>query len=250
MPFLIHLVRRKGSAFRIALFHRHPVLGQRPRLIRADDIDRPQRFHRRKLADNRIHLHHPRHAQSQDDGDNRRKPLRHSRYRQGNGRQQHIPHIPFLQHRHKKKKDTDKNCQCAQYLSKICQSFLERGHFLFRFADHPGNMANLGIHSRSDYDPLPSPIGYIRGHISHIPAIPDIRLIFRQIGRILIHRHRLACQGRFLDFQAHGPGKAQIRRNLPPRFQADDVSRHQVSRRNLHLPSAPFDDGMRACQLF
>ncbi len=226
MPFHVRLICRKDSAFRITFFHCHPVLCQRTRFIRTDHIDRSQRFHRRKFSDNRIYLHHPGYAQGENNSHDRRKPLRHSRHRQRNSRQQHITHIPFLHDRHKEKKYTDKNRQGAQHFPKIRQPFLKRCYFLLCLADHPGNMTDLGLHAYSNHNSFPSSIGHVRGHISHIPAIPDIRLALRHIVRILIHRYGLSRKCRLFNFQTHRFGKAQIRRNLASRFQTDDIPRH------------------------
>ena len=89
-------------------FHRHPVLGQGSRLVGADHAHRPQRLHRRKLPDDGVHPYHFRHAHGKADGDHSRKPFRHRRHGKGNGRDQHLHNVPFLNQRNKKQRAAEK----------------------------------------------------------------------------------------------------------------------------------------------
>ncbi len=144
---------RKSGFFRklsiqITLCHSHLVLGQRPGLVRADHLHRPQRLHRRKPAHNGFRLYHAGHAQSKHNRHNGRQSLRHSRHRKGDGSQKHVSHIPLLQQSHNKEQHTNPHRKGAQHLSKLSQPYLQRRQLLFMPVQHVRYMADPRVHTR------------------------------------------------------------------------------------------------------
>ena len=70
--------------------HRHFILSQRPRLVRADHRGAAQGLHRRQPADQGVAFGHPADAQRQGDGHDRGQALGDGRHREAQGGQKDI----------------------------------------------------------------------------------------------------------------------------------------------------------------
>ena len=87
--------------------HRHPVLRQGPRLVRADDAGASQRLNRRHPAHNPALCRHPPDTDGQYNGHNRRKALRNCRNCQTDGDQKHLQRLDMLEQPHQEDHRTD-----------------------------------------------------------------------------------------------------------------------------------------------
>jgi hypothetical protein len=87
----------------------HAILGERARLIRADDAGGAQRFHRREPVDERVVAGHAPHAARERDGRDHGQPLRHGGDRERDGGFQHEGELAARRHA-----DAEENQRDAQ----------------------------------------------------------------------------------------------------------------------------------------
>ena len=245
LPVPGHLLKKRRKAFflrelsvQITLHHRHFILGQRPRLVRADHLHRTQRLHRREPAHNGLCLYHAGHAQRQHDRHNGRQTLRHGGHGQRDGSQKHIPHIPLLQQSHDKEQHTDPHRQCAQYLPEFSQPYLQRRQFFLMPMQHVRYMTNPGVHARGCYNAEPAPLCHISRHVDHVPAA-CIRRLFLHIARLFFYGHRLSRKGRLFRKKSYTFNQSQVSRHPIPGLQDHNISRHQFLRRNIVMRAIP-----------
>ena len=158
--------------------HGHLVLGQRARLVRADDRGRTERLHRRQLAHDGVALDHALHAQRQHDRENGRQPFGHGGHGQRNAQQQRL-HQPIkrtdLAHQQDRGDDDDGNDHHAdaQQLAHACDLQLERGLFFGRGLHQPGDLAHFRLHGRGGDHGLAAAKGGDRAAKDHIDAVAD-----------------------------------------------------------------------------
>ena len=179
----------------ITLLYGHLISGQCAGLVRTDHIDCAQGLHRGQSSYDGSHLYHPGHAQRQNDRYDCRKSFRHSRYRKGDCRKEHVPYISFLKDCHQKQKNADAHGKNAEQLSKLCQSLLKRGQFSLFSSDHPCNPADLRFHSGCSYNTFSPSAGNHGGHKGHVGLVSNAPIL-HEGKRLLFHRNRLSGQGR------------------------------------------------------
>ena len=109
----------------------------------------------------------------------------------------------------------------------------ERRLLLLDAAQHPGDLAHLGVHPGRGDDHLAPAARHGRVHVGHVEPVAerDVRAGYR-VDR-LQDRRALAGERGFLDLQRRGHEQATVRGNLVARLEGDDVSGNELLRGDL-----------------
>ena len=219
---------------------RHLVLGQGAGFVRADHRGAAEGLDRPQPADQRMALHHPLHAQRQSDGHDRRQSFRYGGDRQAYGRQERLHQLapaPPLQSEHHRHKH---EAQVHDPFAELLEPLLERRGLLLDLLDHPGNLAELGLHAGlGHHGPGPAG-GDRRAQIDHVGPVRQRRVPLIQRRRRLDYRRRFARQAGLLRAEigrqpchaavgGHAVARLQLdqdRRGQVPRTRGSDVCRH------------------------
>ena len=214
-----HFERAAGD---IELLHRHFILGQRAGLVGANHAGAAERFHGRQTADQGVPLDHPLHADRQRDGHDRRQGFRHDGDGQSDAKEQQLGDrllillAPPQAQRHDD--DDDHQRHDGQRPSDAIEVLLQRRAGLLDALQHPGDLAELGVHAGGDDDGPPAAIGDGRARKGDVRAVAGGQVVVRQRLGLLFDRDRFARERRFIGLQVVEPRSGGSRRApcLPP----------------------------------
>ena len=237
---LCHCACQQLNLLAVVVHHRHLVLGQSTRLIRADDLRTTQRFHRRQALDDGLFLCHTGHTHRQHDGHHRCQTLGDSRNRQRHrndkGIQNSIQRIADqlctvkddLEH---EDEHADRQHQNAQDLGQFVQALLQRCGFLFGLCQHVRNLTHFGIHTRSHHNSLCTAVHDGTTHIHHVLAVAKGHVLAvgcAQRALELLRRYAFAGQSGFLCLERSGLDQTAVSRHGVTGLQHHDIAHHQV----------------------
>ncbi len=109
----------------------------------------------------------------------------------------------------------------------VLQAAGERGREPLHAADQAADAPDLGLAPRGHHHTAALAHGHDRAGVRHAGAVAQRRRLLDRLGTLL-HRHRLAGQGRLVDAQVLDPQQPQIGRHPVPGFQEDHVARYEV----------------------
>ncbi len=89
---------------------------------------------------------HALHPQGQNNGDNCRQPFGDGRHGQTDRGEEHRQELMSPQYAQSKNKGTKQNSEYAEPAAEVVQLLLQRGFLQRRLLDHPGNLADCGVH--------------------------------------------------------------------------------------------------------
>jgi hypothetical protein len=206
----------------------HLVQGQRPGLVgadrrgRAERLDRAQPLHdrplrRKGLRPEREHRRHDRGQAGRDGGDRQADPdqeevverLAADEPDQDDERQRRRGH------------DRDQHRQLVELAR-------ERRFLLLDLAQHPRDLADLGVHARRRDDHLAAPAGDGRVHVSHVHAIAERDVVAGDRLDRFQDRRALTGQSRLLDLERRSHEQAPVRRDLVACLEGNDVPGHEL----------------------
>ncbi len=221
----------------------HPVLGQRPGLVRADHRHRPEGLDGRQAANEGAPRRHPSRSQGQGDGDHGRQALGDGRDREADRRQEHRARGLAAGEARREHDRAYREGQPRELRAQACEPPLERRLVAAGPLDQLGDLAERGRHTRLHDDPRPTPGGHGRARECDVAAIRDVACVqLRQRLHHLRRRLRFAGQGRFVDPQGLGLGQPQVGRDEVANRQHHEVSRDDL-RRGDRDRRAVADDG-------
>ena len=234
-------------------FHRHAILGEGARLVRADMAAAAQRLHRVQAADDGALAAHLLHAHRHDDGDDGGHALGDGGDGDRDGGQK------SAEQRHAPPEHADAEEQRRDRADKGGDDAAEHGERLFerrfgglRLGEHARDVANLGVFARRDDDRLRPPAHGEGGGIQHTASLGEGRLGGN--GRFRFgDAARLARQRRFVAAQLLGAQDAAVGGGHVAFFQKDDVAGHEQAAVEQDVAAAAHDLGAadgEAVQLF
>ena len=219
------------------LYHRHFVLRQRARFIRAYHLCAAQRLHSRKAADDGVALGHVGDANGKHHRHHRGQPLRNGGHSQADGHheggQHHVKvEIARANQAERKHKHADAQHQPGKHAAKLRKLFLQRRLAVLGVFQGGGNFAHLGVHARLRHHGLPAAVHHGRAHIHHVAPVAQ-RHVFGaglqgQRAGVLFHRHALARQGGLFHLQAGAFQHAGVGGHGVARLQHHHIAGHQL----------------------
>ena len=239
-----------GLAVDVYMGDGHAVLGQGTGFIGADHADSAQGLYSGQAADNGVDLDHPLDTQGQNDGHNSRQALGDGGYRQGDCGEQHLHDITLLPYGDAEQRHTDEDSQAAQKLAQVGKTLLQGGHLIFGFADHLGDLADLGVLSSGDNHAFTTAVGHAGGGVSHVDPVADANFFVSHIIGVFFNRYRFAGEGGFLNLQVDRAGQPQVGGDNAAGIQHNHVAHYQILGGDFHHIAAPFDQGVGAGELF
>ena len=109
--------------------------------------------------------------------------------------------------------------------------------------DEVGDASDLGGVAGRDHHAGPLAGGDQGGGVGHVGAIGQGGVFGQGLG-LLLHRERLAGEGRLVDPQVAGIREAHVGRDLVAGLQDDDVAGHQLGGREAHALAVAHDRGL------
>ena len=224
----------------------HFVLGQGAGFIRADDLRTAERFHGRQLADQCLPFTHGRDADRKNNGNDGGQTLgdrRHGKRDRGDeGRQRDFAEQyhgerfgrgeQFFNNTDHKDEDADADDELGQEAGKLAHLLLQRGLFVFRFAQRVGDLAHFGIHTGRDDDGAAAAVNDGGTGIHHIFAVAE-RHVFLPL--LEIQRFDQLCDGDaftgqrgFLELHGMTFEDPAVGGHGVAGLQYDDVADHEV----------------------
>ena len=196
---------------------RHLAMGERARLVGADDRRGAQRLGRRQPAHQRIAPRHRAHTERQGQGHDSGQALGHHRYRQGNTGQEHLQRVTPEQKTAQRQHGRDRRRDHAEAGPETRQPLLQRCHIAIDRAGEQGDPAKLRrITGRGDQSGGASAHHQAAG-IGDGMALGDGGVFFHR-GRELVRGVRLPGQGGFIDRQIARFHQTQIGRGVIARL--------------------------------
>ena len=222
----------------------HLILGERARLVGADDRGAAERFDRRQTAHQRAPLDQPLHANGQRDRHHGRQRLGYDGHRECDPKNQHLDEGLTTKQTERDNDGHDDQGGSRQQVPQLAQVFLQRCLAGFHGLEHVGDLAKLGRHPRGDDHGAAPPIRRGGTRIGHILAVAKRQFRVAQGRNVLFDRNRFARERGLLNLQIDGYDQSGIAGNPVARPQDHDIARHEVARRYVALlPIA--EDGRR-----
>src|SRR5437773_1839522 len=219
----------------------HLPLCEGPRLVRADHRGRAERLHGGQLPDEGVPPDHPLDAEGEADRHDRGQALRDRGDREAHGGEEELLRLPrVLEEPDYEDERADPEDHHPELLPEARELALEGGLRLLHLLDHPRDLPELGLHPRRDDDALPPPRVHEGPHVRHVPAVREERARGER-GDALRHRHGLPGEGGLVQAEARGLDQPEVRRDLVPRPEQDDVPGDELPRGN-HARLPPADD--------
>ena len=212
---------------------RHAVLGQRPGLVRADHLDRPKSLDGWQPADEGAPLEHALRAQRERDRDHGGQGLRNGCHGQTDRNEHHFP--PGLTPHHAEHEDRHYEHQRGrgQLPTELVQALLQWRRLLCDRLEQAGDLAQLRRHAGCGDDSLAMAIADDRARINHVAPVAEGASGGEDHTGVLLHRLRLAGQGRFLHAQRTAPQEACVRWYDVAGLQQYDITWHELAGRDL-----------------
>ncbi len=207
--------------------HRHLVLRQRARLVRADGRDRAQRLDGGHLPRDRVALGHLLHAERERDGDQRGEALGDGGDGEPDGGRDQLAPVHAVDEvaeaQHADGEDAD---QPGQLRAEPVQLARERGVELVLLRDERGDPADLGARARRDDHALRGPGGDDGAGEQHRGAVADPGVGGDGVHRLL-RRHGLAGEGGLVGLEGRRGQQPEVGRDAVARAQPHDVARDE-----------------------
>jgi hypothetical protein len=228
---------------------RHLVLGQRARLVGADDRGGAQGLDRRQLLDDGAPAGHASHAESEDDGQDGRQSLGHGRDGQRYAEQQDLHEVARLldvgrQHDRPDDHDRDDDHRDAERPADPIDLPLERRALLLGALEEGRDATHLGAHPGRGHHRATAAPGHGRPAEHHVHAVAQRRRCRKGRG-VLGDRLALAGQRRLGNDQRCRLDQAGVRADGVALAQDEEVAGHDVGGRDADLPSVPNHAGGR-----
>ena len=236
--FTLRLVARAGH-LKVQIGHQDPphghlVPGQGSGLVGADDRGAAQGLDRRQPADQRVPLDHPPHPEGQGDGDDRGEGLRDDGHGERHAEDEHLHQGLAAQEAERDDQGDDHEGGLGKRAPGPVETFLQGRSAHLNPRDHPRDVADLRRRAGRDHHASASPVGDGRAGEGHVPAVPEGGLLGKR-GGLLLHRQRLSGERGLLGLQIDRLEEPQVRGDPVTGCEQDDVARHEVPRRHLHL---------------
>ena len=217
----------------------HPVPGERPRLVRADDGDRSERLHGRELPDQGAARQHPLRAQGEGDRHHGGQPLRDRGDREAHGGEKQQHGILSPQQTHPEDEGDDRERDQREAPAEIGHPALERRRLLPHLGEHPGDPPQLGLPAGAGRHGRAAPVDDGGAEEKGVPPVADGKVgIGERIGGFL-HGDGFAGQGGFVGAQGVSLDEAGVGRDAVPRLQQKDVAGDELPGGDLPDPSVP-----------
>ena len=244
-----HLLRL-GRAVRVRADERHSVLRKGAGFVRADDRGAAQRLDRRQAADERVLLHHPLHADGEDDRHDGGQSLGNRGDGQRDRRHKDFQHVDARKQSHDENDGAGEQRHDAQILAELRQLLLQRRLPLVLAFKQAGDAAHLGLHPGCGDDGRRRAVGDAAPRVHHIHAVAERRFLVHGGVGVLFCRNRLAGQRRLLAFQARAAQQPRVGGDEVARFQLQNVAGHQQRSVDDLLPAVAQHARMRGGHAF
>ncbi len=208
--------------------HGHLVAGQGAGLVRADHRHRTQRLHRRQAADDGVAPGHALYAEGEDHRHDRRQSLGNRRGGQRHHQHEHVHHRLALPEGAEDEsgagQQQDRQGQPATEAGDLSQQRSGQGA---DFAQQRTDPAQFGIPGGGDHHSARLAAGHQGAGIGHATAVAEQRVDGHR-DAALLHRHRLAGQGRLVDMEVLRFEQPQVGRHPVAGGQQHHVARYQA----------------------
>ena len=211
----------------------HPVLGQRARLVRADDRHRSERLDRGELADEGVAARHPAGAEGEGDRDDRRQPLRDGRHGQADRDQEHVLRRFPAGDAGGEDEGTDDEGKNGQRLAQCREPVLEWRLASGVLLEQLGDPAQRGRHAGGEHQAGASPVD------DGCAVERDVALVgedtLGHVGkrlRDLLGGLGLAGQGGLVDAQRPGLAEAQVGGHDVAGVEPHEIARDELRGRD------------------
>ena len=231
-----YVARVRAVVRRQDFCHRHAVLCERARFVRADHRRRAERFDRRQPRQDRAAFCHTLHAQREHDRDDRGQSLRDRGDRQRDRQKKTVERrdvVPDAQQKdHRANRQRAEPQHTPDFFELLLQGRLRR----LLFVEHTGDAADLRVHTRFADDRRSVAGQHHRGGKQHVSPVCARTVFAAHRIRVLFTGHRLAGQRAFLRRDADRRQKPRVRRDASARRQQQNVARHDFRRVDPHFP--------------
>ena len=219
---------RMVAAGDVPASHGHAVLGDRARLVHADDGRGSEALHRGQASHEHASLEHLSHAERQGRRRHRREPFRHRGDGEGRGG-------PEDRQRGEASQDPDEEQAAAQSQrgerelpARLVELTLERRARRSRLAHQRADAAQLRAPAGRRDDRLAGALRHDGSRVDHARAVADGDRRQRRGLQPLGHGRRLARERRLVGLESGDGDEAAVGGNVVPRSQQHDVAGHQV----------------------
>ena len=204
--------------------HRHATFRDGARLIGADDLRRADDLHDRQRAHQRLSLQHPPRAERERERENDRQPLRHRRYRNGDGGDERLEQAQVAGHQLQHRDDADEHRDGpADSRCETADLALEDGRLALRRLHLRRDAADLRLHAGAGYQHAPPPTHHNRAAVRHAEPLGQRRVGGHRLC-VLADGQALAGERRFVDAQVDAADDPSVGGDARTFFQQHDVS--------------------------
>ena len=99
-----------------------------------------------------------------------------------------------------KHQDDNDDREDTKEFGKACEFLLQRGLFFAFARKHVGDLADFGLHARSDDDAFATPIDNWRRHIDFVDAVANANFFAKNHLGVLFFGHGFASKRGFIGF--------------------------------------------------
>ncbi len=230
-----------GAGRRDDRAHRHLVLGQRPRLVRADGGDGTQRLDGVQPPRDGVAARHVLHADCQRDRHDRRQSLGDHRDGEADrGHEQLTPVRAMDDPAEDDQQDGDSQHDRGEHLPEPVHLLGQRSREGLDVRHHRVDLADLRVHARGDDDAPAGPAGHQGAREGHGRPVADAGVGVDRVDRLL-RRHGLTRERRFLDPEVGGRQQADVSGNPIPRAKPHHIPGHEFIRGSVPPVPVPAD---------
>ncbi len=228
----------------------HAVLGERARLVRADDGGASQGLHGGQAARaERLVARHALHAQRHDDGGRGGQAFGDDGDGQRYGQKQQGDELPPVEQPERYDGQRRGHAHHGEHLAERRQLALQGGVQLLVAFQQPRDAAHLGPHARGHHHAHAAPARHDGRGEGHGGAVAQGRAGGHAGLGVLFGRHGLAGERGLLHAQAGGVQKPQVGGHHAAVGKHHHVAGHQIARGHQFLDAAAQDVGDRRAHL-
>ncbi len=225
------------AAIEVQLDHRHVVARQGAGLVQAQGLHRAQRLDRAELAHRHAMPLHLADSQGQRGGGHRRQPFRHRCDGQGDGALEHLDHADPAQEPDPENRDADPGREQPQLGPERPELPFHRRLRRTGAVDQRLDPAELGAAAGVDHQAAAASAGHVRAHVQHVDPVGQRGVGFEHAAVVLLHRHALSGQRRFIDGQPPGGQKARVRSDVAAGLELEHVPGDDVLDLDMAAPA-------------
>ena len=243
----------------IDLLDGHPVLGQRARLVGADDRDRAESFDGRKLTDDRIDLDHLADAESEGDGDDGRQAFRNGGDGKGDGVFEEFEDVladlaPIAggtcldkgsDDADEEGDDDNDEADEAELFGQDGKLLLQRRFFVLGIGEHVGDLSHLRVHAGSDDDTGAAAVGDRAGHMADRSLVGNESVFSQDGSGIFLGGNGFSGEGGLVRLHVDGSDETDVGRDDDTFFEDDKVTGDEFFRFDVAKLPIPFDGACR-----